>query len=37
MQSGFVHIIESLSANDLLDGHTERHALSEILNLARMH
>jgi hypothetical protein len=34
MQSAFVHIIESPSANDLLDGRTEGRSLSEILNLA---
>jgi hypothetical protein len=36
IQSGFVHIIESPSANNLLDGCTEGNALSEILNLARI-
>lgn len=35
-QSGFVHIIESPSADDLLDGRTEGRALSEVLNLAEI-
>ena len=35
-QLGFVHIIESPSADDLLDGRTEGRALSEILNLAKI-
>jgi hypothetical protein len=32
----FVHIIESPSANDLLDGRTEGRVLNEILNLANI-
>ncbi|MEG3876701.1 hypothetical protein QT972_04850 [Microcoleus sp. herbarium7] len=36
IQSGFVHIIESPSADDLLDGRTEGRALSEVLNLAKI-
>jgi hypothetical protein len=36
VQLGFVHIIESPSANDILDGRTEGSALSEILNLAKI-
>ena len=36
LQLGFVHIIESPSANDLLDGRTEGRALSEILSLAKI-
>lgn len=36
LQLGFVHIIESPSATDLLDGRTEGRALSEILNLAEI-
>ncbi|NEP10906.1 MAG: hypothetical protein F6K14_11960 [Symploca sp. SIO2C1] len=35
-QSGFVHIIESPSAHDLLDGRTEGRVLCEILNLAKI-
>lgn len=35
-QLGFVHIIESPSANDLLDGRTEGRSLSEVLNLAEI-
>ncbi|HEY9295229.1 MAG TPA: hypothetical protein VIQ31_02435, partial [Phormidium sp.] len=33
---GFVHIIESPSANDLLDGRTEGRVLNEIFNLANI-
>lgn len=33
---GFVHIIESPSADDLLDGRTEGRALSEVLDLAKI-
>lgn len=36
MKSGFVHIVESPSAQDLLDGRTEGRSLSEALQLARI-